>query len=141
MVLNSTNVVLVRWYVALLKISNPSGFISRTPRMLRMPGLPASGPPVLRELHHRDAQVPLFHYRSQIRLHGSSLLSQILLVQTFLAKSFTSVCQRLKNRVPDFSKDRSRFKAGSLDSNYGMSFQNLELLKTQFLANQLKNSI
>jgi hypothetical protein len=109
--------------------------------MLRMPGLPASGPPVLRELHHRDAQVPLFHYRSPIRLDGSSLLSQILLVQTFLAKPVTSVYQRLKDRMPNFSKDHSRIKANSLDSNNGMSFQNLELLKTQFLANQLKNSI
>jgi hypothetical protein len=106
-----------------------------------MPGLPASGPPVLGELHHCDSQFSLFNYRSQIRLDGSSLLSQILLVQTFLAKSLTSVCQRLKERMTDFSKDRLRFKAGSLDSNYGMSFQNLELLKTQFLANQLKNSI
>jgi hypothetical protein len=106
-----------------------------------MPGLPASGKPVLGELHHCDSQFSLFHYRSPIQLDGSSLLSQILLVQTFLAKPVTSVYQRLKDRMPNFSKVHSCFKANSLDSNSGMSFQNVELFGNQVLANQLKNNI
>lgn len=141
MVLNSTNVVLVRWYVALLKISNPSGFISRTPRMLRMPGLPASGMPVLREPHHFDAHVPLFHHRSLIRHYGSSLLPQILFDPAFLVKPIVSVLHRLKDRMSGFPSDGHRLHAPSMDSNFGKSFQNLELFDHPVLVNQLTYSI
>jgi hypothetical protein len=141
MVLNSTNVVLVRWYVALLKISNPSGFISRTPQFFRMPGLPASGKPVLGELHHCDAQVPLFHYGDQIRLYGSSFLHQILSLRAHLAKPLTSVYQCLKDRMPDFPMESLRFQSSSLGSHSGISFQNVELFGRSFWSNLLKNNI
>jgi len=141
MVLNSTNVVLVRWYVALLKISNPSGFNSRTPRMLRMPGLPASGKPVLSELHHFDAHVPLFHHRSLIRQYGSSLLPQILFDPAFLVEPIILVFHRLKDRMSGFPSSGYRLHARSLDSNFGKLFQNLEFFDHSILVNQLTYSI
>lgn len=139
--MNSTIMVLSKLFVALKKISNPSGLTNRTQQMLRMPVSTASGRPETHAQLLSEAHVPLFHLRSQIRPDGSSFIHQILFIQASLAGPLTAIYRRLKDQLANVSSERSCFQCSPLGSNSGIIFHKMELFNRIFSANQLIHNI